>query len=824
MKPGKPVWGKISSALLLIFAANVCSLTVSGDQSERTLRLVAGEAAAQAREDGDRTLSPYFFVKGSEDGADRLPLKSTAVSVDIAGTIADVKVAQVYRNEGQRPIEAVYVFPGSTKAAVYGMKMTIGERTIIADVRRREDARREYEQAKQEGKSASLLEQQRPNVFRMNVANILPGDSIRVELSYTELLTPADKVYEFVYPTVVGPRYSGRKAENSASAGASRPEEWIHNPYLHQGEPPTSTFDIVVNLSAGLPIQEMTCGTHKVGVSYTDSSRARVSLAPGERFGGNRDYILRYRLAGGLIESGLLLYEGNEENFFLLNVQPSERVASVQIPPREYIFIIDVSGSMIGFPLDISKKLLKDLISNLTPEDRFNVLLFAGGASVLSERSLPATSENVRKALDVIDRQQGGGGTELLPALKRALALPRAEEVCRTIVVATDGYVTVEEEAFDLIRRNLGDANLFAFGIGSSVNRFIIEGMARAGMGEPFVVTRPEEAAAKADGLRKMIQSPVLTRIKVEFDGFDAFDVEPTAIPDLMADRPLTIFGKWRGKPGGTIKLSGITGGRPYDVDLDVASAKPLESNAALRYLWARHRIAVLSDYNTLRADEERVIEITNLGLKYSLLTAYTSFVAVDSKVRRENGKLEQVIQPLPLPEGVSDYAVGVSSLRAAPMSTALGRIAEAPESLGFRSKQQIFSRDEAAPSGGEARERIEQEKWVHKGSGPVIKIEKVVVSGALSEASVLQVLEPHLEQIVKCRDSSAQSLLPERFTAEWTVGSAGRVTGVKISASRALARDFAKCVRELVMRWRFPASTVGAKTKVIASFAFDQR
>jgi Ca-activated chloride channel family protein len=398
------------------------------------------------------------------------------------------------------------------------MKMTIGERVIKANVKKRDEARRDYEQARQQGKSASLLEQQRPNVFQMNVANIMPGDSIKVELSYTELLAPADGIYEFIYPTVVGPRYSNQPVDDAPDS-----EEWVRNPYLHEGEPPDYTFDITVNIAAGLPVQDVYCTSHKVKVNYDGRSIAEISLDKSEKYGGNRDYILKYRLSGGQIESGLLLYKGEKENFFLLMMQPPERVSPSRIPGREYIFIVDVSGSMHGFPLDISKKLLEDLISKLRQTDKFNVLLFAGGSSVMSESSVAATPENIRNAVNLIERQRGGGGTELLPALQRALALPNAEGYSRTIVIATDGYVTVEEQAFDLIRKNIGNANMFTFGIGSSVNRHLIEGMARVGMGEPLIITGPEESSAKAKTFRQLIQSPVLTNIEVDFGKFNKY-------------------------------------------------------------------------------------------------------------------------------------------------------------------------------------------------------------------------------------------------------------------------------------------------------------
>jgi Ca-activated chloride channel homolog len=619
--------------------------------------LVTGSSAQEPEGDTGKTLSPYFLINSDDPAVDRLPLLATSAKVNIAGVIADVKVTQSYKNDGRKPIEAIYVFPASTRAAVYAMRMTIGKRTIVATIKEKQQARVEYETAKQQGKSASLLEQQRPNVFQMNVANIMPGDTIKVELSYTELLVPVNNIYEFVYPTVVGPRYS-----NKPEAGAKKSDTWTQNPYLHAGEKPSNTFDITAGIQTGMPIQEMTCPTHKVAINYDGPAAASVKLDNGESTGGNRDFILKYRLAGDAIESGLLLYKGEKENFFLCMVQPPRRVATAQIPRREYIFIVDVSGSMNGFPLDISKTLLKNLIGNLRPTDCFNVVLFAGGSTVMAASSVPATSQNIQKAIDVIDRQQGGGGTELLPALHTALNLPHAEGTSRSVVIATDGYVDVEPEAFELIRNNLNKANMFAFGIGSSVNRLIIEGMAHVGGGEPFVVTNPSNAKEAAEKFREYIQSPVLTQIKCVYKGFDAYDVEPISIPDVLAARPIIIFGKWRGAADGTISLTGYTGGSQYSQHFNAGQTKVSEANAALRYLWARSRIAMLGDFNQLRADDAKVKEITNLGLNYNLLTAYTSFVAVDNEVRNKDGKSETVKQALPMPEGVSDLAVGGSA------------------------------------------------------------------------------------------------------------------------------------------------------------------
>ncbi|MFZ2956504.1 MAG: VIT domain-containing protein [Candidatus Ozemobacteraceae bacterium] len=638
-----------------------------------------GGSNAVGGEDGDKTLSPYFLVKSDDPTLEQLPLKSSAADVKIAGVIADINVSQVYKNEGKKPIEAIYVFPASSRAAVYGLKMTIADRTIVATIKKKEEARQEYEDAKRHGKSASLLEQERPNVFTMNVANILPGDEIKVEMKYTELLVPSEGVYELVYPTVVGPRYNNP----ATSSEPKKQENWVANPYLQEGEAPKTTFDIKIALSAGLPIQEALCDTHKVNVAYEGPTFARITLDPSEKYGGNRDFILRYRLAGGKVESGLLLTQGDKENFFLLMVQPPKRVEPKQLPGREYIFIVDISGSMHGFPLDISKNLLKNLIGGLKPTDSFNVMLFAGSAQMLSESgSLPANEENIQKALAVITRQQGGGGTELLPALRKALELTRAPNTSRTMIIVTDGFVSVENDAFDMIRKNLGNANFFSFGIGSSVNRHLMEGIARAGMGEPFIVTKPDQAPAQAEKFRKYIESPVLTGVKADFGTFDVHAVEPPSIPDVLAERPVIVFGKWKGKAEGTIKVSGTSGEGAYEQKFDVSAIKPMAENAALRYLWARHRIAVLSDFNTLRNDPEIVGEVTKLGLDYNLLTAYTSFVAVDSLARAQQPSTT-VKQPLPLPEGVSNMAIGAPAM----------------------SKQMALSAPSAAPGGAMMKE-----------------------------------------------------------------------------------------------------------------------
>ena len=621
-----------------------------------TAALLAWSPASADDSEAKKAESPYFHIASSDASTDRLPLKSTRVDVRIAGVIADVTVTQHYRNVGQRAIEARYVFPGSTSSAVYAMNVRLGERLLTAKIREKQQARIEYETAKQEGKTTALLEQHRPNVFEMNVANILPGDDVAVELRYTELLTPHDAVYGFVFPTVVGPRYNSPQ-------GAAAGEKWLSTPYLKAGAPSETALQMKVTLDTPVPVKEIASSSHEVDIEGADGNHATVTVKPASA-GNNRDFILNYRLAGNRVEAGLMLFRSpgdGGENFFLALLEPPKAIPAAQISPRDYIFVVDISGSMHGYPLETAKVLLDKLIGSLRTSDTFNVILFSGSSRMLAPASVPATRANIDRALQTIRQMGGSGSTEIVPALRRVAALPKAPDVSRSVIVVTDGYVTVENEVFQLVRKNLGQANVFAFGIGSSVNRHLIEGIARAGQGEAFIVTKPEEAAAQAERLRKMIESPVLTQVKAHVEGLDTYDTLPAQLPDLLGGRPVVVYGKFRGapQPGARLVVEGRTAEGAWRGEAS-AEGRDDKSAPAIRYLWARQRISMLSDQEALEGGNAQKEAITALGLQYSLLTQYTSFIAVDHIVRNPNPALSTTVkQPSPMPEGVSNLAIG---------------------------------------------------------------------------------------------------------------------------------------------------------------------
>jgi Ca-activated chloride channel family protein len=531
------------------------------------------------------------------------------------------------------------------------MRMTIGKRVITAKIAERGKAQREYETAKEQGKRASLLEQERSNVFSMSVANIMPGDVIKTELTYSELIVPEGGTYTFVYPTVVGPR--NPMGAKPATHG------WVANPHLPSGQKEPYGFDLRVRLESPIPLKAVSSPSHAVTVAYPAPTAASVELT--EPGGGNRDFVLRYKLRGDQIQTGTLVYDHGGEKFFLLMMEPPDSAAPSEVVPREYVFVLDVSGSMRGFPMETAKKLMGDLLGGLKPSEYFNVVTFAGRPGVLSSRSLPATRTNVQAAFQSVESLSGGGGTNLMDALRTSYALPRplGPSMSRSVIVITDGYVAVEPQAFRFIRKGLGEANLFSFGIGTSVNRALIEGMARAGMGNPFVVLDASEAADEAAKFRKYVESPLLTNAKLSFQGLNAYDVVPRELPDLTADRPLIAFGKYKGSGRAVIEVTGsrASGAFKQQMPLDTSAASP--DNRPLRSLWARSWVEELMDQHAaLGGDQGTERAITQLGLAYGLLTQFTSFVAVDSQVVNANGSAATIRQPLPMPEGVPNTAL----------------------------------------------------------------------------------------------------------------------------------------------------------------------
>ncbi len=596
----------------------------------------------------DRGSAPY--LASSDGSVEQLPLSFTAVDVSIAGVIADVSVKQTYENRGDRTIDVVYVFPGSDRAAIYALTMQVGDRVIRANIRPKQVAKAEFEKARSEGKTASLLEQLDPSIFRMNLANVLPGDKIEVELRYTELLVPTKGEYEFFFPSTIGNRY------------ASPGETPITTPTSREDGVVDYSFDLQVNIVGALPLGEISSASHMVEVERPAAQQAQILLGEdSQRDAASKDYSLRFRYQGGEIETGIMAFPEKDGGYFLMLAEPPRRVEATQVVPREFIFVVDVSGSMHGMPLDISKDMLLDLVGSMRPNELFNILHFSGASETMSKSgSVPANPDNVNRARSFIEGAKAGGGTELIDALQQAYALPRTPGFARSIVVVTDGAIWVGGQAYRAIREHLGEANLFVFGIGPSVERPVINLLARAGMGEPFIVNELGKGREVAQRLRAYIDRPLLTGIELGHDPDGVFDLEPAQLPDLLAERPLVVVGRYRGQSPQDITIKGSSSGQPYQQTVRIVPGFASDRLSALRQLWARQRIQRLLDerQSAIHGQAEEVDhskEIEALGMEFSLLTPYTSFVAVDQRVRAD-GSSELVEQPAVAKGSASGY------------------------------------------------------------------------------------------------------------------------------------------------------------------------
>ena len=604
-----------------------------------------------------------FDSKGKALGES--PLKSTSVRVEIRGPLARVTVEQEFSNNFGKPIEAVYTFPLSNTGAVDRMAIKIGERSIRGKIMRREDADKAYEKAKKEGKTAALLDQDRPNVFSQRVANILRSERIVVKISYVERLASRDGGYEFVFPMVVAPRYSpkGRRV-SSASPRIDK---------TRSGQ----NISIEVDLDAGFPLENITSPLHEIIIADLSPSKRKIRLSRLAEI-PNRDFVLRYDFTGQRITDSILTESHGDGGFFLLQTAPPEDFRIEDVRPKEIVFVLDTSGSMEGFPIEKAKESMMLAIKGLYPRDRFNVITFAGETQILFERPVPATPENIAAANEFLQSRKGSGGTEMMKAIEAAFAGSETGEHLRIVCFMTDGLVSNEDGILRTIQRN-PKARVFAFGIGDSVNRFLLDGMARQGRGEVEYVTLSDDGSAGARRFHRRIRNPLMTDISIDWRDLPVTELAPSTIPDLFDVKPVFILGRYRKGPGGEITIKGTTSGQPIERTVPVKFPESQSHQGAIGALWARARIEELSsDLRTSPDFEAELLkeEITRLALEFNLASQYTSFVAVEEQVRNVDGELQTVEVPVEPARGTfgdeSPAANRTSGLNKVPL---LGRL-----------------------------------------------------------------------------------------------------------------------------------------------------
>lgn len=584
-----------------------------------------------------------------------LPLEHTDVRASIAGYIASVRVQQRYHNPYGEKIEALYVFPLPQDAAVSEFVMTVGERHIRGIIREREQAERLYVEARQQGYVAALLTQERPNVFTQTVANIEPGKRIDVDLTYYHPLASHDGDYEFVFPMVVGPRFNppgsrdGVGAVRAGQYGASGQPSEVH--YLPPDVRSGHDIAVQVDLDAGMSIEALSSPTHVIDTSAPDPTRRRVTLHRSDTV-PNKDFVLRYRLAGGTVKTAFLAHRDQRGGFFTLMLQPPAELAAAPRAPVELVFVLDCSGSMSGEPLAIAKRAAAHALRRLGPDDTFQIVQFSSDASQLGPTPLPATPENLARGLRYLGALQSEGGTMMIEGIKAALDFPHDPTRLRVVSFMTDGFIGNDAEILGEVQRRVGDARIFSFGVGSSTNRYLLDRMALLGRGAVAYVGLDESSQRAVDQFYERVSHPALTDVTIDWGTLGVREVYPARVPDLFVGRPVVVTGRFTGHGPATVRVSGRAGGETRTISVPV-DAVAGGQRPALASIWARMKIADLEDAATVADGEAIPPQITRVALAYGLMSAYTAFVAVDSAHVTAGHHGTTVAVPVPVPDGV---------------------------------------------------------------------------------------------------------------------------------------------------------------------------
>lgn len=592
----------------------------------------------------------------------------TDIDVSIEGDMATVAITQTFANDGLVPMEAEYLFPLNQIAAVYSMQMIVGDEVVTAVIQEKAKAEATFKKAASEGKAAALLTQHRPNMFTQKIANLMPGLPIKVTLRYVQMVPKIDGQHELVIPLVVGPRYVGAPAQADirlASDDTAAPPEantWTisavpeHPPVFGIDLPETFSSDRVsfdLTLVSGLSVSDFGSATHALTVEHDDLGLAARFAE--RRVLDNKDLVVRYSLGGEQLEASSLSHTDARGGFVTLMVEPPVLPDEATVSPRELVFVLDTSGSMGGAPIRASKRFMDAALRGLRPDDYFRIIPFANTARSFADGAMPATAQNIAAGLHFVSRLDTGGGTEIDTAIRTAFATRQPADTMRIVVFLSDGYIGGEAQVLRTINRQIGDARIFAFGVGSSVNRYLLDAMANEGRGYARYVPVGEDADDVAETLAADLKSPLLTDISIDWGGLEVEDVVPARIPDLFAGQGLRVYARHDG-PSETARITirGQVQGRMAEMPVDLVLTDH-DDAAALPLVWARNKIALLErEVAIARNPSLADAEITRLGLEFSLQTKNTSFVAVSET--RVNAA-DQVATParvaLPIPSGV---------------------------------------------------------------------------------------------------------------------------------------------------------------------------
>lgn len=764
--------------------------------SVRGRSLTFGEGALEAASSGDGPTKPFV-------------LRHTDVRADITGFVSSVTVTQEFENPFASPVEAVYVFPLPEDAAVDEMTLIAGSRVIRATIQKRAEARRMYEQAKAEGRRAALLDQERPNIFTQTVANLLPGERVKVSLKYVAPLKYDDGQYTFNFPMTVAPRFAD-------ADGVSPPQE-------RSGR----DIAVAVHLVAGAPVTELSSVSHRMHVARGDGF-ADVTLDAADRV-PNKDFILRWRVTGDA-KRAAVISSGGSGGTFALMVLPQSPDVHVAPVPKELVFVIDTSCSMAGPPLAAAKRAMRSAMEQMNPDDTFMLIDFADRASSFHDTPLPNTPEHVGRAIAYLAALPASGGTNQLAGLGRALMLPHKPGYLREVLLMTDGFIGNETEILAAAERHLGGARIFGFGVGSSVNHYLLSRLSQVGRGFYQYVRPDEDPEPAIERFVRRIEKPLLTDLSLQWSGIEVVDVLPRRVPDLFDAQPVVLIGRYREPGRGRLTLSGLRNGGEERLDVTFEIPAAAGSAPGLTSLWARARIEELDMMQHAGEREDVVREITTLGLEHHLVTKYTSFVAVDN-ARVTNTPAQKVDVPAEVADGTRTVVAGKHGLAVATdgkPSTASANSAQpapppAAQYMRAYQSQPVGHDDEFASAFGSARAAAEPPPQPRKTS-VYIPPPPGAAGGAtpetLGQSDTMEVVKAHLSEIKACVDEQKR-LEPGstgKIVMRWVVLPDGTVSKVELVDGD--AKHLSACLVRLIKTWRFPRHSVQSEP-VVFPFKF---
>jgi Ca-activated chloride channel family protein len=734
-----------------------------------------------------------------------VPLEHTDVHLRVDGFLVDATVTQRFKNPYATKIEAVYLFPLPTGAAIDELTITTNGRTIRGTIQERQQAQRIYEEARGKGFVAALLTQERPNLFTQSIANLEPGATIDVTLRYVERLSYADGGYEVVFPMVAGPRYTPGAAVTPAFA-------------LPSGTRSSHDIALAVELDAGVTIVELESPSHRLQIARPSASRADIHLAAGDTI-PNKDFVLRYRVAGKAPALGVLAYRDAGDGSFLLVAQPPAPSAEVAVAPREVVFVLDTSSSMRGAPLAKAKDVIRTVLARLRPDDTYQIVRFDDRASALGGAPIANKPRNVQLTLDWLAKLDAGGGTEMATGIAAALAVPHDPARLRIVAFLTDGYIGNEDEIVKSVGEHLGDSRVFSFGVGSAVNRYLLEEIAAIGRGSAQFVRPDEDSARVVDAFERRIDAPVLTDLRVDWGGLSVTDVVPHALPDLFLGEPLVIAGHYQRGGTATVAVHGKQAGRDVRFDLRVELPEHDATRPAIATVWARQRIAELSRHLVRKADSAAEAEILRLALANHLLTKYTAFVAVDDS-RVTKGDSKRVVVPVDVPDTVRGisvaangaYGYGMAGFGAGGGGTGWGTIGTGHYGTIGHGSGTGTGYGYGGGHGGMVG---------HAASAPTIVIGQPMAVGDLDKDIIKRYVKRNLEKLRYCYEKRliAKPGIGGTVTAHFTISDAGTVIA---STADGLDDEVGSCVADVVKQIEFPKAKGGGAVKVNYPLTFQ--